>query len=984
MSAMRTRSAANTDQHSDDPYQTTSRSSPRVPSTPPRGSSASSRGASSSFPIASNKSHGPLSGRPSSPKAAHSRQANAAHGYVSSHPTSIRSQLPLLIPLTLLTLFVRLYKIGQPSSVVFDEVHFGGFAAKYINRKFFMDVHPPLAKLLIAAVAKVWGLNGNFSFKDIGREYLVGDNTPVPYVAMRTLPALLGVALVPLSYLTLRALSLRGTTALVGAALILFDNAFATQSRLILLDSFLVFFTAATAYCWVEFCNEERKRAFGVTWWAWLMATGFFLGCVASTKWVGFFTIATVGVCTIAQLWSHLGDVRLPMSVLWRHFLARTAGLIVVPLTVYLASFAVHLGVLNRSGEGDGFMSSAFQHTLVGHGMPDTFADVALGSVVTIRHLNTQGGLLHSHPHNYPSGSGQQQITLYPHVDENNEWIVMAAPGPDDPPTPTDENGVPMTTQGPHESEKYKSKRVTYLAHGQEVRLVHRLSDKRLHSHESNRPPITEADFQNEVTGYGFPGFAGDANDNWRVEIEHGSPGDAASSTRVRSLRTTFRLRHTLTGCYLFSHKIALPDWGFGQQEVTCNKSPTKPNSLWYVETSTHPRLSVTGNTALNVDDEGEEDSIATRPAQTVNYLRPSFLSRFWELQKVMWATNAGLTERHAYDSRPKTWPVLRRGINFWTKDHRQVYLIGNPLVWWGSTVAVLVYVGARALLMLREKRGAKDFLDSTIVFYDRTAGFLFLAYALHFFPFVLMSRQLFIHHYLPALYFAILLMALLFDLLTAGLRPRFRLAAASAVIMVALLAYVEFSPLTYANPWSLKSCERARWIKTWDFNCRDFPMNVNDFATLPPAIHTLPHTEAVQQGANATGAEAMAKPQPGQHAFEDVPKQAVQSGGGGEGGGDSFSIQPVYEPGDGQVENNDENEQEQQEQQQQQQHQAAAEDHEAVHPAGLDQEHVEEMVLEGTAGQRNPQAEESRVAGPQGAPSAPAPSKGENEVPPV
>ena len=28
-----------------------------------------------------------------------------------------------------------------------------------------------------------------------------------------------------------------------------------------------------------------------------------------------------------------------------------------------------------------------------------------------------------------------------------------------------------------------------------------------------------------------------------------------------------------------------------------------------------------------------------------------------------MWTTNAGLTDRHAYDSRPLSWPRLRRGI---------------------------------------------------------------------------------------------------------------------------------------------------------------------------------------------------------------------------------------------------------------------------------------------------------------------------------
>ena len=265
---------------------------------------------------------------------------------------------------------------------------------------------------------------------------------------------------------------------------------------------------------------------------------------------------------------------------------------------------------------------------------------------------------------------------------------------------------MPLTSDGPHEIEKYNTGAILHLTHGMEVRLIHRKSDKRLHSHDSHRPPITEADYQNEVTAYGFPGFFGDANDNWHVEIERGDPSDSVSSTRVRSLRSIVRFRHTLTGCYLFSHKIALPDWGFGQQEVTCNKNPTRPNSLWFIETSTHALLEDNGMSP-GLPAERKKNHI-----HLVNYLRPSFWARFKELQAVMWETNAGLTERHPYDSRPSAWPTLRRGINFWTKDHRQIYLIGNPFVWLASTTSVMVYIGARALLMLRAKRGKRDWND--------------------------------------------------------------------------------------------------------------------------------------------------------------------------------------------------------------------------------------------------------------------------------
>ena len=135
---------------------------------------------------------------------------------------------------------------------------------------------------------------------------------------------------------------------------------------------------------------------------------------------------------------------------------------------------------------------------------------------------------------------------------------------------------------------------LTHVAHGTVIRLQHTTTEKRLHSHD-HRPPVSEVDFQNEVSGYGFPGFEGDANDNFVVEIEYGDRRDRESAKRLIPLRTKFRLRHQLTGCYLFSHKVKLPEWGFEQQEVTCNKNAVRPNSLWFIETNTHDLCTFAG-----------------------------------------------------------------------------------------------------------------------------------------------------------------------------------------------------------------------------------------------------------------------------------------------------------------------------------------------------------------------------------------------------
>lgn len=463
-----------------------------------------------------------------------------------------------------------------------------------------------------------------------------------------------------------------------------------------------------------------------------------------------------------------------------------------------MAMFAIHFLCLVNPGDGDGFMSSEFQSTLNSKGMQDVPADVAFGSRVSLRHHNTQGGYLHSHSHMYPTGSNQQQITLYPHKDENNVWIV------ENQTQPLGVNGEEI--KGPSAWDNIDP---SLLIDGSVIRLYHITTDRRVHSHDV-RPPMTDADWQNEVSAYGYQGFEGDANDLFKVEIvKHMSEG-AVAKERVRTIETKFRLIHLMTGCALFSHKVKLPDWGFEQQEVTCAKGGTIPNSLWYVEQNEHPQL--------------KED------AEKVNYRNPGFFGKFWELQRVMWATNAGLVESHAWDSRPPSWPILRRGINFWGKDHRQIYLIGNPLIWWASTATIALYVAFKGLAVLRWQRSCNDYSNITFKRFDYEIGTSVLGWAFHYFPFFLMQRQLFLHHYFPALYFAIIALCQTYDFVvnrikSLGLRERPIIGQAGAVIFLALtiIVFSLYAPLAYGNVWTKSSCQSVKLFDKWDWDCNNF-----------------------------------------------------------------------------------------------------------------------------------------------------------------
>lgn len=698
----------------------------------------------------------------------------------------------ILSIITLASVVIRCYKLYQPPSIVFDEVHFGGFARKYIIGRFFMDVHPPLAKMLYAVVGYLAGYDGEFDFKNIGNDYI---EPGVPYVSMRMLPATLGILTIMLSYATLRASGCRPMIAGFGAALVMIDNSLVTLSRYILLDAPLLFFIAITAYGFKKFENEVP---FGKDWFRYLLLTGLGLGSTLSSKWVGLFTVGWIGLLTLYQLWWLLGDLSVTPKSYIKHFSARAVFLIGVPLVFYVLMFALHFVCLVNDGDGASFMSPEFQstlqHTKLGTKVP---ADISYGSEITLRHMNTQGGYLHSHEHMYETGSKQQQITLYPHKDENNIWVLENDTKPE--PGNEFENNTPV-----------------FIDDGAIVRLRHKQTSRRLHSHD-HRPPVSEQDHHNEVSAYGYEGFEGDANDNFRVEILEKYSEKGVAASRLRTVQTKFRLVHTVTGCVLFSHSVKLPKWAYEQQEVTCIKGGTLPNTIWFAEENYHPQL-------------GED-------AEKVTYKTPGFWSKFFELNKVMWRVNAGLTETHTWESRPESWPLLKRGINYWVKDHRQVYLIGNGVIWWTMTAFIVSYVLFKGIWVLRWQRGYNDFAsDKSYSIFDSGVGSYLLGWALHYFPSYAMARQLFLHHYMASVYFGILALAQFWEFLVSRFMKNRIVSTAFTVLFFTASAawFAWYSPLIYGTTWTKELCEKSKFLDM-DFDCNSFFETLEEYETYVP-----------------------------------------------------------------------------------------------------------------------------------------------------
>lgn len=688
-------------------------------------------------------------------KSAHSELAR--NWLLSSAPSTAAEYQWWLSLVTAIAFVARFWSIWYPREVVFDEVHFGKFASYYLERVFFFDVHPPLAKMMIAFVGWLCGYDGAFKFDEIGDSY---DKNPAPFLAYRCMHASLGTLTVPLMFLTLKEVNCRAITCAFGSLLVALDTAHVLETRLILLDATLLIFIAATVYCYVRFYKYQLTKPLSKEWYAWLYATGLSLSGVISTKYVGVMTYATIGVAVVTNLWQLL-DIRaqLPLRLFARHTSRRLNGLILIPFLVYLFWFYVHFQVLNTSGPGDSFMSATFQETLGDSYLTRDARPVNYYDILTLKHKETSAWL-HSHVGNYPLryedgriSSQGQQVTGYTYEDMNNEWEVL----------PVKE--LPQKLGQP----------VLLSDH---IRLRHVGTNTYLKAHDVASPLYATNE---EITTVSEE----EANNGsyQQTLFSFKPPKDGDAYHKLKTKVNYFRIFHVDTAVALWTHDDQLlPDWGYNQQEVNGNKKIIDTSNLWFVDNIT------------NLNDsrlEFVEKEVKPMP----------FLNKWYELQMAMFEQNNKLSAEHPAASQPQSWPTTMRGVSFWTDKEKkaQIYMIGNMVGFWLEVITIVVYLGVILADLCTRQR---SYYVLNKITRERLYGptlFFFMGWACHYFPFFMMARQKFLHHYLPAHLIAAMFTACFWEIIFTDTRSvNFSLDESSYDVKY------EKNPILYGTPYKI------------------------------------------------------------------------------------------------------------------------------------------------------------------------------------
>lgn len=265
---------------------------------------------------------------------------------------------------TMLAAVLRLWNLGHPHTLVFDETYYVkdawsqwmlGFASTwpdgaderfaagetdiYTGEGSFV-VHPPLGKYLIGLGMWLFGPESSFGW--------------------RIAAALTGTACVLVLYLLARTLTGSFVFAGVAAGLLAIDGLGIVMSRVSLLDIFLTLFTLLAVWFAVldrrSYFPRLRERADataaraalspdrGPVLWArpWVVAAGVAAGAACAVKWSGVWVLAAIG------LWLVITDAleRRRLGLPWWALDAVRQGvvafilLVPVALAVYLASWA--------------------------------------------------------------------------------------------------------------------------------------------------------------------------------------------------------------------------------------------------------------------------------------------------------------------------------------------------------------------------------------------------------------------------------------------------------------------------------------------------------------------------------------------------------------------------------------------------------------------------------------------------------------------
>ena len=235
-----------------------------------------------------------------------------------------------------LAFFTYFFRYAEPPLGFWDEGYHIASAQKYLNGVYFMEVHPPLGKLLIALGEKMFfpngqqGKDGFYGAKFINTDQASKYPDDFSFAGYRFFSALLGWLAAPLLFLVFLYITRNSLFSAVLSFLYVFDNALLVHIRGAMLEGPLIFFTVLMVLIYfllLEYGDKSKQ---------FILLSLFFgmsFGFIAATKIFGLAMILLLP----AYLYSLLPN--------WKKIIKTTALFLLGFLIIYVAVWQVHFSL---------------------------------------------------------------------------------------------------------------------------------------------------------------------------------------------------------------------------------------------------------------------------------------------------------------------------------------------------------------------------------------------------------------------------------------------------------------------------------------------------------------------------------------------------------------------------------------------------------------------------------------------------------------
>lgn len=250
---------------------------------------------------------------------------------------------------TILAYCTYVHGYHQPAELFWDENYHIASAQKYIHQVHFMEPHPPLGKLLIAAGEVLLQPEGNgasdqFIGTDYGR-YIPDDFS---FAGYRLFPTLLAWAVAPLLFGIFYLLTGSNLFALLLSLLYVFENANIVHSRSAMLESTLLFFCCSMILLWL-LLRRQTEDGRSLRLQSVLMGAAF--GGAVTTKVNGLIMILLI-LALIVEYWPRT-------QLIAKTVLFQVIGFAIVFVSVWHVHFMLGSNIQHSLPDGGYYQASA-------------------------------------------------------------------------------------------------------------------------------------------------------------------------------------------------------------------------------------------------------------------------------------------------------------------------------------------------------------------------------------------------------------------------------------------------------------------------------------------------------------------------------------------------------------------------------------------------------------------------------------------------